>query len=158
MGICRNDKGKLIFDGGKLTYVFSSTSQFVRKTSKGVPVTRVVFDSSLDAIPSNLLKDRIEIHEIVFLKPIKVIPKCCFQSCGITSVNLLEGTQIIETKAFFDCMQLQEIVLPDTIDEIKTKAFYNCSALKRVVIKSSKLKLGKECFSCQGNKKVLLEK
>lgn len=72
-----------------------------------------------------------------------------FKKCDISSINLSD-TQIviIETGAFSDCYDLQEIILPSSLEEIGDKAFFHCYHLRNIYFSpDSRLKkIGSSAF------------
>ncbi len=53
---------------------------------------------------------------------------------GLTSIRLSEGLKSIGIEAFKGCMQLQEVVVPNSVTEIGLRAFYNCGWLQRITL------------------------
>lgn len=49
-------------------------------------------------------------------------------------IVLGEGIETIGTRAFYGCIGLQQINLPDTVKEIGERAFYKCNGLKQIII------------------------
>lgn len=52
--------------------------------------------------------------------------------------------------AFNGCYNIEEIVIPESVQEIGNRAFYGCDKLKKITIKNSKIKINKDAFgSCE---------
>lgn len=60
--------------------------------------------------------------------------RLCFESSGLESVTIPEGTEILPEEAFFGCIKLKEVHLPDTLKVIGNSAFSNCHQLKTIVL------------------------
>lgn len=60
-----------------------------------------------------------------------------FDNCKkLVTVNFAKNSQLelIDEYAFYDCISLENIVIPSTVTEIGSVAFYNCSSLKKINI------------------------
>lgn len=60
----------------------------------------------------------------------------------------LEGCPVTEiyTSAFADCVNLERIVIPDSVTTIGNHAFYNCSALESIKIPESVTSISENTF------------
>jgi len=76
-----------------------------------------------------------------------------FENCEkLTTVSFDSGSQLttIEGAAFYDCLKLKNIVLPDTVTAIKTSAFASCYALESINLPAGLQTLEQGAFSfCQ---------
>lgn len=61
---------------------------------------------------------------------------------------LLEETKIIGFRAFAECKDLTEFIVPQGVEVIYEKAFYGCSRLKKVELPISIKVIQKEAFAC----------
>lgn len=52
-----------------------------------------------------------------------------------------EGVKTIRSKAFKDCDNIEELILPSTLEKIGLNAFYRCINLKRIIVNQPKGKL-----------------
>lgn len=50
----------------------------------------------------------------------------CFDNCKFKTLNLPEGLEVIGTRCFNDCSDLENLVLPTTLETIKRDAFRGC--------------------------------
>ena len=53
----------------------------------------------------------------------------------------------METGAFENCTSLEEILIPEGVEEIPERAFYRCHSLKSIQLPSTLRKIGKEAFA-----------
>ena len=83
-----------------------------------------------------------------------------FENCAtIKSIALPRTVTVIGERAFRWSDRLEEVILPDTLEEISAQAFYNCSALKSIHIPQGVTKIGESAFgSCYNLKSVILPK
>ena len=77
---------------------------------------------------------------------------------SMKSVVIQNGVTNIGDKAFFECAQLTQITLPDTLKGIGKQAFYGCPELLNVVIPGSVEEIGDFAFSnCYRLEKITLQ-
>lgn len=75
----------------------------------------------------------------------------------ITKVTLPKTIKKIDIGAFDSAISLEEIEIPDGVEEIGDFAFYACRSLTRIVIPGSVKKIGKYAFSwCKNLKEVII--
>ncbi len=72
--------------------------------------------------------------ELKYFTSVKKIPGCFFQASKLQEITLPEGLQNIGEKAFEGCKMLTSINIPETVSSIGSKAFSNCSRLSKVYI------------------------
>ncbi len=87
------------------------------------------------------------VEEVIIPKGIKSIPKKLFFEAKIKKVIIKCNVNIIEERTFDHCTLLEEIVLPDTIEEIKNHAFYHCESLSKINFPSNLLTIGDFSFA-----------
>ncbi len=64
-----------------------------------------------------------------------VVNKYAFQGCsGLTKIIFPNSLKRIETNAFKDCTSLAELTIPNSVQKIGYQAFYGCNALTSVSI------------------------
>lgn len=64
-----------------------------------------------------------------------VVNKYAFQGCsGLTKIIFPNSLKRIETNAFKDCTSLPELTIPNSLQKIEYQAFYGCNALTSVSI------------------------
>lgn len=71
-----------------------------------------------------------------------------FYGCiKLTAVIIPNSVTKIEKGAFFDCEKLESINIPDSVTEIGEDAFFNCESLQSIEIPNSVTKIGDSAFS-----------
>ena len=91
----------------------------------------------------------IQIPNIIDGKFVTEIGKI-FWTSNITSVNIPEGIEIIDERAFFECSELNcKIIFPSSLKEIGDKAFYGCLGIEGDLnsIVEQGIKTGKNAFA-----------
>ncbi len=72
--------------------------------------------------------------------------------CGKTGSYTVPSTvTTIEISAFYNCTQLEEVILPDGLRVIENSAFYNCYGLGSIIIPESVTWIGSNAFGNCGN-------
>ncbi len=69
-----------------------------------------------------------------------------FANCGLTSVNIPEGVERINTSAFYGCTALSEVNLPDSLTVIEANAFAGCGSLTTITIPKNVTSIGNGAF------------
>ncbi len=64
---------------------------------------------------------------------------------SLTTINILGG-EIIDDYAFYGCIALSNISIPDSVKSIGEEAFYRCSSLISVTIGNGVTSIGKDVF------------
>lgn len=76
------------------------------------------------------------LKEISFPSSLKSMGSSIFEYCSLTKVNFAEGFSCNISDFVFDsCRDLEEIVIPESVQEIQINAFYCCSNLMKITIK-----------------------
>ena len=60
---------------------------------------------------------------------------------------IITKATIIGDYAFYDCTEIENIIIPSSVQTIGTCAFYNCESLKKIIIPISVIRMGKDVFS-----------
>lgn len=77
---------------------------------------------------------------------------------GVDIKELEIGPNVIEIYGglFKDCIELNEVIIPEGVRIIGDKSFYGCSSLEQITLASSITKMGSECFDgCERLKKII---
>lgn len=87
---------------------------------------------------------------------VKTIGKECFAGTDVQEVTLPEGIENIESKAFLDCNRLRKINFPEGLQTIKDRSFMNCSSLTKVMLPETLTELGDYAFYSAGIEQLIL--
>ena len=81
------------------------------------------------------------LSEINIPDKVEHIGSKCFSYSGIKNVKLPKNDffTVIYDKTFFECANLEEVILPDSIYQIDSYAFANCKSLQRINLDNIKL-------------------
>jgi len=76
---------------------------------------------------------------------------------GKASYTVPAGVEIIRTKAFYKCGDLEAVVLPAGLVTIEEKAFHKATALKNIELPASLTSIGKDAFAfCEGMTQITI--
>lgn len=147
------------FKGSKLKHITLPVSikEIGDEAFAETPITNITFSSALrdgnyrDGVFNNCSK----LNEIIFLEPIEKIPtgffrniqsdslsikgdikelgKACFDGCKFNSIRLPQTIEVIESRCFNDCSNLQSIELPEGLRILRTDAFRG-SGIKTITV------------------------
>lgn len=71
-----------------------------------------------------------------------------FDNCiSVEKITLPSSVEYFGAYAFANCEKLLEITIPDTMEEIKEGTFYNCKSLERIIIPDSIRIIGVDAFN-----------
>lgn len=65
----------------------------------------------------------------------------------LESIEGLEYIETINAEAFKDCINLKELIIPESVKSIKSKAFEGCTGLKEIVVPDSVTYFGENIFA-----------
>lgn len=95
-------------------------------------------------IANEIMIDGKNVNEVVLDESITSIENQ-LSGFNITSLSLPEGISIMDG-AFRNCIYLEEVVLPTTLEAIPNNLFFNCISLKHIDIPESVKSIGKSAF------------
>lgn len=102
---------------------------------------KAVLDERLDSIGYQAFMNTTSLSEISIPDKVEYIGSKCFSYSGIKNVKLPKNDffTVIYDKTFFECANLEEVILPDSIYQICSYAFANCKSLQRINLDNIKL-------------------
>lgn len=118
----------ILYDGFVYPIVFIGKSAFYREV-----LTRVSIPNTIQDIGNGAFS-YCKLEEVHIPGSVKSIGNGCFAGSKIRQLVIEDGVQFIDGRAFANCTNLEEVVLPNSITEIKHEAFVGCTALKSAVL------------------------
>jgi len=135
----------------------------------GSGIVKVIFGDGFTSIPDYTLSSYTsgttssyasKIKEVIFEDAAKItaIGEGAFYNCAnLESVVIPDGVAAIPNEAFYGCVSLKSLLLPENLTTFGNNAFYNCTALESIVIPGQVTVLPDNLFSdCTGLKEVTL--
>ena len=104
------------------------------------PDTVVIADHAFSGYPN--------LQSITFPSSVKSIGSWAFYNTGIETLVFEEGSQMvnIDSHAFYNCRELVEVVIPDSVLKIGDHAFADCFKLTSVVLGKGISEIGNDTF------------
>ena len=107
------------------------------------------------------------LKSIKLSKNLKTINALCFNNTSLTEITIPDNVTTIAGGAFASCMSLENIILPDTLQELGCKTddiaweggiFANCIALTKIVIPENIKKIYANTFqNCNSLKEIVFK-
>ena len=99
----------------------------------------------IDKLPQVLSKEIIEVREEDFGEG--KIKDYAFYDCkNLMNITIPNSITTIGGHAFYNCESLTEVTIPDGVTTIGAEAFYSCSSLTEVIIPDSVTTIGRVAF------------
>lgn len=77
---------------------------------------------------------------------LSIISSYAFYNTGIKTAHIPAGIQTIGQYAFSSCVDLSEVILPETVNSIDNYAFSQCSSLSSITLSESLTSIGNNAF------------
>lgn len=106
----------------------------------------VLIPTSVKNISACAFKERNDILTVELHKGITGIPDYCFYNCSkLTDVYTTEQIESIGESSF-EGTYIYEFEIPEAVNEVSRKTFYNCVNLNRVVLHNGIVKISDQAF------------
>ena len=133
-------------------------SDFIGRTA----ITELTVPQTVTEMP-RALYGADKLKKLVFEEGIKKIPDELSDSYytsqypKIEEVSIPESVEEIGTRAFYNCEGLEQIDLPENLKEVGIQSFYGCSGLKEVNLPGGVVSVGSGAFAdCENLEKITL--
>ncbi len=90
--------------------------------------------------------NRAGLKEIIFSENITYISRGAFVKCPLKKIVMPESVASIVDETFWDCSELEIVVIGGKVKEIGSVAFANCTSLETVVIPDSVTSISEDAF------------
>ena len=90
--------------------------------------------------------NRAGLKEIIFSENITYISRGAFGKCPLKKIVMPESVASIVDETFWDCAELEIVVIGGKVEEIGSVAFANCTSLETVVIPDSVTSISEDAF------------
>jgi len=113
-----------------------STDLIIPKTLGGYPVTEIGYSAFY----------KTKLNSVTLPSTLKKIGDLAFDGSKIKKVTFNDGLEYIGFRAFWECDELTEIVLPDSVTEVGKGAFSYCDNLKTVTLSNNLASISQGMF------------
>ena len=86
------------------------------------------------------------LESIRLSESIKEFPENLFRGSGLYSIEVPNGVTAIGKSTFYNCKNLNAILLPNTLETIGGSAFLGCKSLEKIIFPHSLTKIGASAF------------
>lgn len=103
-------------------------------------VETITLSHNITSIGTNAFMDLMFVPEITIPATVKTIHKRAFENCrSLADITFAANSQLttIGAWAFFQCINLQTLTIPEGVTTIGNGAFYGCAYLKDLVLPST---------------------
>jgi hypothetical protein len=114
------------------------------------PGLQITFSSSVTSIPTGVFYRKNSIQSITIPNTILTIGKSVFEQCyRLTSISFAGSSpvKILDNRAFSNCYNLTNILIPVGLTEIGNYTFQSCSSLTSITIPPTVSSIGEYAFS-----------
>ncbi len=103
-------------------------------------VEAISLSEGITSLGTNAFMDLMFVTDVTIPRSVKTIHKRAFENCrSLTSVEFAQNSQLktIDHWAFYECINLQTMDIPEGVTTIGNGAFYGCAYLESLVLPSS---------------------
>lgn len=126
-------------------------------TDENVTVPGTINGKPVTVIGDSAFCNNQSIRKVTLPDSIKVIDSDAFDSSTLEEINLPEGLEDIGYEAFEYCQSLKSITIPDSVTYIGSWAFNNCTSLESAKIGSGVERINRHAFAnCTSLKELTL--
>ncbi|MBQ8000291.1 MAG: leucine-rich repeat protein [Ruminococcus sp.] len=90
--------------------------------------------------------EEVVVPSYIDTKPVSTIGERAFYDTKVRSVTISEGISTLMDEAFFYCYELEEVILPASLDTVGLGVFRDCKSLKAVTFTGDNAALGGYMF------------
>lgn len=84
--------------------------------------------------------------ELTFPSTVESVGSLAFSKCNITRIDLGGNVKLIDSKGFYNCQRLCEVIVGSKLEEIKNGAFNNCIHLTHIDLPEGLKAVGSTAF------------
>ena len=113
-------------------------------------VIAVTLSNGITSLGTNAFMDLMFLPEITIPATVKTIHKRAFENCrSLSSVTFAPNSQLqtIDHWAFYECINLKALEIPEGVTTIGNGAFYGCAYLDSIVLPTSMMSIADNGFA-----------
>ena len=96
--------------------------------------THVEISSNITHFGKSIFRGCTSLVSFGFTKRHTKIPEGMFEDCGFKTVSFPENIQVIGRRAFAECHELSDLVIPKTVKRIEPYAFHKCGNMNTLTL------------------------
>ena len=127
----------------------TNTSMPIRALYDYYRLDTLLLPEGLEMLDYMVLAECVNLTNIEIPAPVQEIGDRAFENCRMLNTVTFNGDNLtrIGRWAFFQCLQLQNIIIPEGVTEIGFAAFYECAYLNEVSLPASVQQIGDQAFA-----------
>lgn len=110
-------------------------------------LSSIILSSKLETIGSNAFLECNSLKQINLPESLTQIDEGAFSRTALSSIIIPKDVKVIDTKTFFQCIELEKVELPKNLYTIKSMAFSGCIKLQNITLPENLLYIGSGAFS-----------
>ena len=113
-------------------------------------VLALMLSDGITSLGTNAFMDLMFLSEVTIPASVKTIHKRAFENCrSLSSVTFAENSQLqtIDHWAFYECINLKALEIPEGVTTIGNGAFYGCAYLDSIVLPASMMSIADNGFA-----------
>ena len=113
-------------------------------------VLALTLSDGITSLGTNAFMDLMFLSEVTIPASVKTIHKRAFENCrSLASVTFAENSQLqtIDHWAFYECINLHTLEIPEGVTTIGNGAFYGCAYLDSIVLPASMMSIADNGFA-----------
>ena len=113
-------------------------------------VSALTLSNGITSIGTNAFMNLMFLPEVIIPASVKTIHKRAFENCrSLSSVTFAENSQLqtIDHWAFYECINLKALEIPEGVTTIGNGAFYGCAYLDSIVLPASMMSIADNGFA-----------
>lgn len=138
------------FEGESKGILSARTNLFSHVFWNPSVVKTLVIGEGITEIEEGYLDAYINIENMYLPSTLKAYNSLCTYNYHLTYVELADGIELIDDDAFYNCMNLQTVVIPSSVKKIGSYAFYYTPILNNITIPSSVTEIDSYAFLHSG--------
>ena len=143
----RGALGQLLYEGTKGTFL-KYIDHLPSGAFYGAELPKIVLPDNVLSIGADSFA-QCSAATIITPKDILIMGQASFRNCSIKSLPPIEEypSGVIPAETYYGCNDLEQVVIPDGVEQIGMGAFRNCANLKKITIPTSVIRFSGKCFA-----------
>lgn len=143
----RGALGQLLYEGTNGTFL-NFIDHLPNGAFYGADIPKIVLPDTVLSIGADSFA-QCSAATIITPKDILIMGQASFRNSSIKSLPPIEEypSGVIPAETYYGCNELEQVVIPDGVEQIGMGAFRNCANLKQITIPTSVTRFSGKCFA-----------